>query len=244
MRRFLLVFVLLLTACGTPDTGTAPTAAPPTQAALTNDLCAPAALRSYQAAYTDLIDRWGDVVILAGQAKPADLQGPIDTMQTLVNELANAKPPACAQQAHAQSIEAMNMSISGYRNLKDEKDVGATLREAIDMLSSARVRITALPGTPEPTATALPTLTPAPTWTPAPTAQPTATPEPTATPQPRNGVVGSSRTQVFETPTSNTPVKTLLKNTPVLVFELQRGRLHVRAGDIEGWVSQSSIVIK
>lgn len=244
MRRFLLVFVLfLLAACGAPDTGAIPTAAPPTAAA-SNDLCSPEVLRSYQIKYTNVIDRWGDAVIIAGQAKPADLQGPIDTLQRLTNELAGAQPPTCAQDAHAASIEAMKMSISGYTDLKDQKPVGSTLRDAIDKLSAARVTINALPGKPEATATALPTFTPQATWTPIPTAQPTTTPEPTATPQPRNGVVGSSRTQVFETPTSDTPVKTLLKDTPVLVFEVQRGRLHIRADGVDGWVSQSSIVIK
>lgn len=77
-----------------------------------------------------------------------------------------------------------------------------------------------------------------------PTAEPTATAVPTATPLPRNGVVGSSRTQVFETSTSDNPVKTLLKNTPVLVFEVEHGRLHIRANGVDGWVSQSSIIVK
>ncbi|KPV48090.1 hypothetical protein SE17_39925, partial [Kouleothrix aurantiaca] len=116
--------------------------------------------------------------------------------------------------------------------------------EAIDRLASARTQINALPNAPEATATALPTLTVAATYTPIPTSAPTATAVPTATPQPRNGVVGSSRTQVFETSVSDNPIKTLLKNTPVLAFEVDHGRLHIRAGDVEGWVSQSSIVIK
>jgi TolA-binding protein len=241
MRRFLLVFVLLLTACGAADTTTAPVA---TQAVASNDPCAPDALRAYQLKYTDVIDRWGTAVIVAGQAKPADLQGPIDTLQKVETDLAAIQPPQCALQAHNDSIEAMKMSISGYLNLKDQKDVGTTLREAIDKLSAARTTINALPGQPAPTPTALPTFTPQATWTPMPTAEPTATAVPTATPLPRNGVVGSSRTQVFETSTSDNPVKTLLKNTPVLVFEVEHGRLHIRANGVDGWVSQSSIIVK
>lgn len=245
MRRFLFVLmILLLTACGAPDTGAVATNAPASEPTADTGPCAPAALRAYQTSYTNVIDRWGAAVIQAGQAKPADLDGPISTLQKIADDLGQMQPPQCAQAAHAESIDAMKMSISGYRDLMAQKDVGSTLREAIDKLASARTQINALPNAPEATATALPTLTVEATYTPIPTSAPTATAVPTATPLPRNGVVGSSRTQVFETSTSDNPIKTLLKNTPVLAFEVDHGRLHIRAGDVEGWVSQSSIVIK
>jgi hypothetical protein len=39
-------------------------------------------------------------------------------------------------------------------------------------------------------------------------------------------------------------VKTLLKGTAVLVFESQKGRIHIRAGDVEGWVPQGAVLIQ
>ena len=54
----------------------------------------------------------------------------------------------------------------------------------------------------------------------------------------------SSKAQVYETATSLNPVKTLLKDTPVLVFEALKGRIHIRAGDVDGWVSQGSVLIR
>jgi hypothetical protein len=139
--------------------------------------------------------------------------------------------------------------LRGYQDLSAQKNVGATIRNGIDLLADAQLRINALPGQPAPTPTDLPTNTPAPTVTPAPTSTPrptntpTATPLPTATAEPRKGVL-SSKAQVYETATSDNPVKTLLKGTPVLVFEAQKGRIHIRAGDVEGWVSQGAVLIK
>ncbi|MFN8567864.1 MAG: hypothetical protein U0Z44_10175 [Kouleothrix sp.] len=240
MRRSMLVFILLLAACGTPAVSTPPATLPAaaTAVASSNDPCSAADLQAYRAKYDNVIDRWGDEVIVAGRAKAAELQGPIDALQRLANELAAVQPPACAQQAHGESLEAMKLSIGGYQNLMAAKEVGTTLRQAIDQLSFARIKIAALPGTPVPTATLLPTLTPLPT------AAPTATAVPTATPLPRKGVIAASRTQVYETSTSDTPIKTLLRNTPVLAFEVHKGRLHIRAGQIDGWVSQSAVVIR
>ena len=77
-----------------------------------------------------------------------------------------------------------------------------------------------------------------------PLADETATPEPTATPLPRNGVIASSRVQVYETASSDNPIKTLLKNTPVQVFETVKSRIHIKAGDVEGWVSKSSVIVQ
>lgn len=246
MRRFLLVFVLLLAACGAPNLTGAPTAAVPaaTSASTQNDPCSLTDVRAYQIRYNDVIDEWGQAVILAGQSKPADLQGPIGTLQKISDQLAAVQPPLCAKQAHDDSLAAMTMSIGGYKKLLDKQDVGTTLREAIDKLAAARTLITALPGQPDPTATPLPTFTPAATFTPIPTPEPTATAVPTATPLPRKGIIGSSRAQVYETATSDTPIKTLLKNTEVQVFEAQKGRIHIRAGAVDGWVPQSSVVIK
>lgn len=241
MRRLMFVMLLfLLAACGAPDVATQPTAAPIADP----DPCSSAVLQPYRAKYNNLMARWFDTVVIAGQAKPEQLSGSIVSLQKLAEELASLQPPACAQDAHGESLDAMKRSIGGYQDLMAKKEIGATLREAIDELSVARSKITALPGEPAPTATAMPTLPPEPTWTPLPTAAPTATPEPTATPLPRNGVIASSRVQVYETATSDNPIKTLLKNTAVLVFETEKSRIHIRAGDVEGWVSKSSVVVQ
>jgi hypothetical protein len=249
MRRYIILFVLLLTACGTPATDISPTAAPTAAPVAAADSCGDAALQAYRRSYNDIIGRWGAATVLAGKVPPADLKQPIEELQKLVDDLAAVTPPACAQPAHSASVEAMRTTLRGYQDLSAQKNVGATIRNGIDLLADAQLRINALPGQPAPTPTDLPTNTPAPTVTPAPTSTPrptntpTATPLPTATAEPRKGVL-SSKAQVYETATSNNPVKTLLKDTPVLVFEAQKGRIHIRAGDVEGWVSQGAVLIK
>ncbi len=248
MRRYIILFVLLLTACGTPATNTPPIAAHTAAPVAATDPCGDAALQAYRRSYNDITGRWGAATVQAGKVPPADLKQPIEELQKLVDELAAVTPPACAQPAHSASVEAMRTTLRGYQDLFAQKDVGATIRNGVDLLADARLRINALPGQPAPTPTDLPTNTPeptvtsAPTLTPRPTNTPTATPLPTATAEPRMGVL-SSRAQVYETATSNNPVKTLLKDTPVLVFEAQKGRIHIRAGDVEGWVPQGAVLI-
>jgi hypothetical protein len=245
MRRFIILFVLLLAACGTPATVAPPTVAPTTAPAASDaDPCGAEALLAYRVAYNDIIDRWGDAVLKAGEAATADLPPAIAEMQKVGDEMAGLQAPACAQPAHAESVEAMGMAIDGYKTLLAQQDAGTKIRDSIDLLADARNRVAALPGTPEPTPTAAPTATPLPTFTPMPTATPTSTPTPTATPLPRTGVIRSSTAQVFETSESTQPVKTLLRDTVVDVFEAAKGRIHIRAGDIEGWVSQSSVIIQ
>ena len=247
MRRymiFILPLVLLLAACGAPEATVAPRKAP--TAALvskTDDPCAAEALQGYRNKYTSVIDRWGSALLVAGQSKADELQAPITSLQKIVDELGTIQPPPCAADAHAESIAAMKMSIGGYEDLQAKKDVGSTLQSAIDKLALARAKVAALPGTPIPLPTPLPTLTPMPTLTPIPTAAPTATPVPTATPEPRQAVM-ASRTQMYETSTSTAAVKTLAKETPVLIFETQKGRIHIRVDGMDGWVSSSSIIIK
>jgi len=254
MRRYMILLILLLAACGTPATDTpaasAPTASAPTAApAAAADPCGEAALLTYRQAYNDIVGRWGTATVQAGKLPPADLKQPIEELQKLVDALAAVTPPACAQPAHSASVEAMRTTLRGYQDLFAQKNVGATIRNGVDLLADARLRINALPGQPAPTPTDLPTNTPAPTvtlaptFTPRPTNTPTATPLPTATAEPRNGVL-SGKAQVYETATSNNPVKTLLKDTPVLVFEAMKGRIHIRAGDVEGWVPQGAVLIK
>ena len=244
MRRlFVLLFVSLLAACGTPATVATPTFAPPTSAAAA-DPCGGDGLRAYRNTYNNIIDRWGDAALRAGRAPPAELNGAIGELQKIATEMGKLQPPACAQPAHAETLEAMQMSIQGYQTLLAQKNAGSAIRDSIDRLSDARVKIAALPGTPLPTPTAEPTFTPQPTFTPLPTVTPTFTPVPTATPLPRNGVISSKTAQAFETATSTQPVKTLLRDTPVLIFEAAKGRIHIRAGDFEGWVSQSSVIVK
>jgi hypothetical protein len=249
MRRYIVLFVLLLTACGTPATVAPPTAAPTSAPAAAADSCGDAALQAYRRSYNEIINRWGAATIQAGNVSPADLEQPIEELQKIVDDLAAVMPPACAQPAHSASVEAMRTTLRGYQELQAQRNVGATIRNGIDLLADARLRVNALPGLPEPTPTPLPTntpmptFTPAPTFTPLPTNTPTVTPPPTATPEPRNGVI-SGRTQVFETATSDIPVKTLVKGTPVLVFEALKGRIHIRAGDVEGWVAQSVVEIQ
>lgn len=244
MRRFVFVLlILLLAACGAPDTQSIPTITPAGEA-LTDDGCATTALLDYRRKYNGLMTRWIDAIVLAGQSKATDLEASIGSLEQLSGELSKLTPPECAKQAHGESLEAMQMSIGGYRDLMAKQAVGSTLRDAIDKLAAARGKVAALPGTPVPSPTVLATSTPLATWTPLPTAQPTATPAPTATPLPRNGTIASSRVQVYETPTSDTPIKTLLKGTVVQVFEVQKGRAHIRVGDLEGWVPQSSVVVQ
>jgi len=248
MRRYIILFVLLLAACGTPATDAPPAAAPTAAPVAAAEPCGDAALQAYRRSYNDIIGRWGSATVQAGRVSPADLQQPIDELQKLVNELAAVTPPACAQPAHSASVEAMRTTLRGYQDLLAQKNVGATIRNGVDLLVDAQVRINALPGLPAPTPTDLPTNTPAPTvtsaptFTPRPTNTPTATPMPTATAEPRQGVL-TNKAQVYQTATSDNPVKTLLKDTPVLVFEAQKGRIHIRAGDVEGWVQQGSVLI-
>jgi len=246
MHRFMFIIlcVVLLVACGAPETSVAPTSVA-TSAAISNidDPCAPQALKEYRVQYNRLIDRWGDAILVAGQSKATDLQEPIKSLQQIADELNSITPPPCAEQAHADSIAAMQMSIGGYQDLLAKKDVGSTLRIAIDKLAVARTKIAALPGTPVPAPTLLPSSTPLPTWTPKPTTAPTDTPLPTATPEPRQAVI-AGRTQMYETSTSTAPIKTLEKNTAVLVFETQKGRIHIRVDDVDGWVSPGSVIIK
>lgn len=246
MRRFIILFVLLLAACGTPATVAPPTSLPPTASADTSsaDPCGEETLNAYRNTYTTIISRWGSAAISAGNKPAAELPAVIEQLQAIAGDLSGLEPPACAKQAHGESLQAMQMAITGYQNLVANKDAGAMIRDSIDQLADARLRIAALPDQPAPTPTAEATATIQATFTPLPTVTPTSTPEPTATPLPRKGVIGSSRAQVFETPTSNTPIKTLLKDTTILVFEVQKGRLHIRAGSLEGWVSQSSVIIK
>lgn len=248
MRRYILLFVFLLMACGTPATDTPSTAAPTAAPVAAADPCGAAALQTYRRSYNDIIGRWGTATVQAGNVAPADLQQPIEELQKLVDQLAAVTPPACAQPAHNASVEAMRTTLRGYQDLFAQKNVGATIRNGVDLLADAQLRINALPGLPVPTPTDLPTNTPAPTvtlaptFTPRPTNTPTATPQPTATAEPRKGVL-SSKAQVYETAISLNPVKTLLKGTPVLVFEAVKGRIHIRAGDVEGWVQQGSVLI-
>jgi len=248
MRRYFLLFILVLTACGTPATETPPAAAPTAAPVAAADPCDAAVLQAYRRSYNDIVGRWGTTVVQAGNVPPADLKQPIEELQKLIDQLAAVTPPACAQPAHSASVEAMRTTLRGYQDLFAQKNVGATIRNGVDLLADAQLRVNALPGLPAPTPTDLPTNTPAPTvtlaptFTPRPTNTPTATPIPTATAVPRKGVL-SSKAQVYETATSLNPVKTLLKGTPVLVFEAVKGRIHIRAGDVEGWVQQGSVLI-
>jgi hypothetical protein len=248
MRRYIILFILLLTACGTPATGTPPTTAPTAVPVAAADPCGDAALQAYRRSYNDIIGRWSSATVQAGKVPPADLKQPLDELQKLINDLAAVTPPACAQPAHIASVEAMRTTLRGYQDLFAQKNVGATIRNGVDLLADAQLRVNALPGQPAPTPTDLPTNTPAPTvtsaptFTPRPTNTPTATSLPTATAEPRKGVL-SGKAQVYETAISNNPVKTLLKGTPVLVFEAQKGRIHIRAGDVDGWVPQGSVLI-
>jgi hypothetical protein len=249
MRRFsILVFLsLLLAACGTPATGAATvnTAPAPTLAATVDstDPCAPAALQSYQQSYADVYNRWSVALIAAGRANSADLKGPIEQLELLADEFAKIDSPACAQQANTETTQAMKQIIEGYQGLMAGRDIGQMVSHGIDMLSLARARVNALPEQLAPTTTPPPTDTPVPTKTPTATPIPTSTPTATATPEPRGGVIDSKIVQVYDSPTSTTPIKSLARGTRVLVFELQKGRLHIKVGNIDGWVSQGSVVI-
>ena len=239
MRRFIVLFVLLLTACGTPGTVQQPTAVPtapavPPTSAASADPCAAEALQSYRAAYGDILGRWNNALIEAGRTRPENLKGPIEHLQGIAAELNALTPPPCARNAQAE----------GYQSLLAQKAIGDSLRNAIDLLARAQAEVAALPGTPVPTATPVPTLTPLPTFTPLPTVTPTNTPTPTATPQPRAGVISSKQTQLFASATSTTPIKTLFRGTAVQVFELAKGRLHIRVGSTEGWVSAGAVQLR
>ncbi|HET9222728.1 MAG TPA: hypothetical protein VFO07_09500 [Roseiflexaceae bacterium] len=246
MRRFILIpfFALLLVACGTPTGGppaVVPTAAP---VAASADPCSPTDLQSYRAAYSELYNRWGVALIAAGKARPEELRTPIGQLQSISSELTTLKPPQCAKRANDETAQAMKQIIEGYESLLAGKDVGQMLAHGIDMLSVARSRVNALPEELAPTATQPPTNTPVATNTPTNTPEPTSTPTATPTPEPRSGVIDSRVVQVYDSPSSTTPIKTLVRGTKVLVFELAKGRLHVKADDIEGWVSQGAVIIQ
>jgi hypothetical protein len=57
-------------------------------------------------------------------------------------------------------------------------------------------------------------------------------------------VIDSKLAQVYDSPSSTTPIKTLVRGTKVLVFELQKGRLHIKTNNVDGWVSQGTVVIQ
>jgi hypothetical protein len=249
--RWLFAFVLLallLVACGAPDSGSAPATAvqpaAPTAAANAADPCGAAALQSYRSDYSDIYSRWSMAMITAGRAQPADLQVPIEQLQSISTELMALEPPECAVQANNETAQAMQQIITGYQSLQGGKTVGQVLTAAIDMLALARDRVNALPGELAPTHTPAPTPSMLPTLTPVPTSTPTSTPLPSPTPEPRNGIIDSKNAPIFDSPTATTPVKTLARGTAVLVFELQKGRLHIKAGDVDGWVSQSAVIIQ
>jgi hypothetical protein len=164
MRRYIVLFILLLTACGTPATVAPPTPVPATAPAAAADSCSDAALQAYRRSYNEIIGRWGDATIQAGQVSTSELQKPIDELQKTVNDLAALTPPECAQPAHNASVEAMRTTLRGYQELLAQKSVGATIRNGIDLLADAQLRVNALPGQPAPTPTDLPTFTPAPTF--------------------------------------------------------------------------------
>ena len=124
MPRFIivLVFVLLLAGCGVP-TGAAPTALPTvapapaaTAASVAADPCAPTDLQSYRAAYGDIFNRWSVALVAAGKAQPESLKTPIEQLQSISGEIATLKPPLCAQQANAETAQAMKQIVEGYQN--------------------------------------------------------------------------------------------------------------------------------
>jgi hypothetical protein len=252
MRRLFvfLLFAMFLAACGAPESSAAPVAtavqssSPAAAATAETGPCGPTALQSYRATYSDIYSRWSLAMITAGKVRPTDLGTPIDLLQKISAEVAALSPPQCAQQANAETTQAMKQIIAGYQSLRDGKSVGDDLTSGIDMLALARDKVNALPGTLEPTRTPAPTVTPLPTFTPIPTNTPTSTPTPSPTPKPHNGIIDTKNAQVFDSPTGTTPIKTLVRGTRVLVFELQRGRLHIKAGAIDGWVSQSAVLIQ
>jgi hypothetical protein len=249
MRRFIFVLVsgLLLVACGTPASGAAtvnPTPPPAPAAAAPAGPCADTDLQTYRAAYSDIYNRWSVVLIAAGRARAEDLKAPVEQLQAISGELEKLSPPACAQQANAETGQAMKQIIEGYQSLMAGKDVGQMVSHGIDMLALSRARVNALPEKLAPTATSMPSETPAPTQTPTATPVPTSTPTFTPTPEPRNGVIDSKLAQVFDSPSANAPIKSLARGTLVKVFELQKGRLHIKVGNIDGWVSQGTVVIR
>jgi hypothetical protein len=200
-------------------------------------------LQQYQKTYSDVYNRWSVALISAGSASPSDLKSPIEHLQSLSDEFAKLETPTCAQQASAETTQATKQIIEGYQSLMAGKEVGQMVSHGIDMLALARARVNALPEQLAPTPTAVPTDTPVPTSTPTATPIPTSTPTATPTPEPRTGVIDSKIAQVFDSPDGTAPVKSLARGTRVLVFELQKGRLHIKVGDVDGWVSQGTVVI-
>ena len=250
MRRLIvLLFVLLLATCGTPETAappatprTAEPTAPPTAVAA-SDPCPAGDLQVYRSAYRSVVQRWGLAVIAAGQTPVASLKAPIEQLQKISDELAALTPPPCARAAQDATRQAMQQTIAGYQDLMAQKDIGQQLRNAIDMMAQAQAAVNALPNPLPPTSTPFPTFTPVPTLTPVPTKTPTPTITPSPTATPRSGYM-SNQAQLYESPTSTNPVRTIFKGTRVTVFETQKGRTHIRAGTIEGWVSQGAVVIR
>jgi hypothetical protein len=248
MRRLsvILLLSLVLVACGAPESGAGaanPTAASVTLAAAAEP-CAATDLQAYRAAYSDVYNRWGVALVAAGKVRPESLKSSIEQLQNISGELSKLNPPTCAQQANAETSQAMKQIIEGYQSLMAGKEVGQMLSHGIDMLSVARARVNALPEVLQATPTFVPTAAPAATNTPLATVTPTSTATATATPLPRNGVIDTKNAQIYETPSGTAPIKTLPRGTRVTVFELQKGRLHIKAGTVEGWVSQSVVVIK
>src|SRR5690349_13791067 len=134
MWRFIviLLFTLPLVACGTPASGAATatiTAAPAPAAtsAASAGPCSPSELQAYRAAYSDVYNRWGVALIAAGKARPEDLKTPIEQLQGISSELSTLRPPACAQQANAETTQAMKQIIEGYQSLMAGKEVGQML---------------------------------------------------------------------------------------------------------------------
>src|SRR5215211_2220693 len=129
---FLILCVVLFAACGSPETSASPTSAASVATTVAssnaNDPCAPDALKAYRLKYNSVIDRWGSAVLVAGQTKAANLQGPIDSLKQIADELQTIQPPPCAEEAHAETMAAMQMSIKGYEDLLAKKEVGITLR--------------------------------------------------------------------------------------------------------------------
>jgi|GEM_PF-1870760 hypothetical protein len=249
MRVFILLMLtcLYLTACGVSDNTTVLVNAQPTTASeprAAQDPCQASALSSYRNRYSALYNRWTLTMIEAGNTKPADLQIPIAHLEGLLTDLRALKPPPCAEVANQETLQAMQSIIASYQNLYNGNQIGSSLTSAIDQLVVAHDHIIALPGTPRPTATPLPSPTIIPTVTPIPTNTPTATPTPSPTPKPRKGVIDNRNTQMFDSPTGITPIRTLAQGTIVDVFELQRGRLHIRIDDTDGWVAQNAVIIQ
>lgn len=242
MRRSIILAVLVIMTCSCSVQLNATPKQPTVPVTTTPDPCDLLALQSYRAVYMMISNRWSLAVIEAGQARTTELKTIIEDMSRIADDFAILVPPPCAQPIHNRTLQAMQQTIVGYQGLMDQKNIGATLSDAINAFGQAQVEMSALPGTPVPTDTPIASATPRPTLTPASTPTPLATPTPTATPAPRIGYT-SRQAQVYASPTSDTPNKTLLRGARVLVFETSKGRTHIRAGSIEGWIAENAVVI-